>query len=74
MCYFDKTGTLTSDRLNLLGVATCGCRQQQPAEDAPNALDEDDFLPPNAIPADAGAVMATCHELVWVNGKATKWN
>ena len=74
MCYFDKTGTLTSDRLNLLGVATCGCRQQQPAEDAPNASDEDDFLPPNAIPAGAGAVMATCHELVWVNGKVGTGN
>ena len=74
MCYFDKTGTLTSDRLNLLGVATCGRQQQQPAEDAPNASDEDDFLPPNAIPADAGAVMATCHELVWVNGKVGAGN
>ena len=74
MCYFDKTGTLTSDRLNLLGVATCNRRQQQPAEDAPNASDEDDFLPPNAIPADAGAVMATCHELVWVNGKVGTGN
>lgn len=80
MCYFDKTGTLTSDRLNLMGVVTCDGREEHTSKGSasngtqevtsrtdPNA--EDTFHPPEVIPAEASAVMAVCHELVWVNGK-----
>lgn len=73
-CYFDKTGTLTSDKLILLGVATC----ENPEEGVVH--------PDHMIPLEATSVMATCQELVWVNGKVefagwilcsyweTRWN